>query len=388
MTTKLPTGVRRIDDDHWEIRVRMRCPQTNQALNRKRRVRGDLEAAVAARLELIEELRNGEGGRTPQRMTLGAYAPLWIARKKLRGAKHSSLVTRTCVLETHVLPKWGDWYVDAIRRRDVEDWLAECATLTSSRGKAFAPRTINNWLRTLQLLVASAYRELELGTSPLRRIDPLPVPRRRRDNPNSLTGQQLQRFLAQLREDRPDYWAMAFLGFTTGLRWGEITALRWEDVDEQQQLLHVNQAQWRGAVGGPKTESSYRSLALVPEQLEVLREHRRRLVAEQHPGLDTGLVFPGHPGRGNGHLHPDTILRIFQRVGKAIDLPFKVTTHAMRRTFNNLLRQQGVGQVVLHSLTGHSSDAMTELYSTVETTEQAKAVGSVVRLAVAQRVAR
>lgn len=129
----------------------------------------------------------------------------------------------------------------------------------------------------------------------------------------------------------------------------------------------------------PKTESSIRVIALVPEQLRALRAHRRRLVAQQHPGLASDLVFPAR--RGGQRKNPEVTSRAFERAAARIGLPFSVTSHAMRRTFNNLLRRAGIGKIVLHSLTGHSSDAMTEVYSTVGTSEQAQAVGRVVEIA-------
>lgn len=62
-------------------------------------------------------------------------------------------------------------------------------------------------------------------------------------------------------------------------------------------------------------------------------------------------------------------------------IPYKPTTKVMRRTFNNLLRQAAVDRLVLRSLTGHSSEAMTATYSTVEDAERQAAVAKVVRLA-------
>jgi len=50
----------------------------------------------------------------------------------------------------------------------------------------------------------------------------------------------------------------------------------------------------------------------------------------------------------------------------------------MRRTFNNLLRQAAVDGQVLRSLTGHSSEEMTGLYSTVEQEERSQAVSKIV----------
>jgi len=304
--------------------------------------------------------------------TLAKCAATWLARKRTRGGKQSTLTTATSVLDRHILPEWGPKPVTAIRRRDVEAWLERAA------GTRYSPRTVNGWLHLLQAVVASAYRDLELGTSPIEKIEPLRVPRRAREDPNSLTPEQMQRFLGEAQGRFPQHHTMLFLGFTTGLRFCELTALRWEDIDEQQGALHVCRAQWAGHVGEPKTESSYRTIALVQEQLEALRSHRRQMVQDQHPGVSGGYVFPGPAG---GFLSSSGLGYVFRSLTTAAEIPFSVTPHGMRRTFNNLLRQNGIGSVVLHSLTGHSSDAMTERYSVVAAGEQARAVGEIVRAA-------
>jgi len=364
------TGITRIGEDHWELRARARCPDTGRKLSAKRRVRCTEAQAVLAREELVAQLFEGRGKR--QRVTFGAFASTWLERKMKRGGKASGIATRDANLRNHLLPRFGDWYVDAIRRKDVEAWLTDCAA-----GK-HAARTVNNWLQLLQNVVASAYRDMEMGPSPLERIEPLAVQRRKRDDPNSLTSEQLRSFLGAVDALAGHRYAMVFLGFTTGLRFGELTALRWEDLDEKGAALHVSRAQWRGKVGAPKTESSYRTITLVQEQLDALRDHRRAMVATQHTGIASGYVFPSTTG---GFLSASGLNKLFARAAEEAGLPFRVTSHAMRRTFNNLLRQAGVGSVVLHSLTGHSSNAMTELYSTVGNEEKAGAVAVVVGIA-------
>ena len=390
-----PRGIVEVGPEHWEIRVRVKSQRTGEVINRKVRFHGSLDEAVAERLRLVDEAREAGTTEAHAQLTLGGYAPSWLERRRVRGNRAWTVSSKAAMLEQHILPRFGACPLRNLLPTDVEDWLDDCTqavwlthTEQQRRGRGerpdpagerrYAAATINLWLRTLKHLVASAYREFGWGASPVAGVEPLPERRRGEDDPCSLSAELLGRFLARYRQRYPQSWAMAFLGFTTGLRWSELSALRWSDIDEAQGLLHIRRGQVRGVTGETKTEGSRRTLALCPEQLDCLREHRRQLVEAQAPGLAAGLVFPSGAGRYAYHSCMDKRLR---RIASDLELPFRVSTKVFRRSFNNLLRQAGVDRQVLRSLTGHSSEEMTGRYSTVEGSEKAAAVGRVVLLA-------
>lgn len=71
----------------------------------------------------------------------------------------------------------------------------------------------------------------------------------------------------------PHWQPLVVAMFSTGLRWGEITALQVRDLDLDDAQLSVRRAWKRGNVlGPPKTRKSRRTIALAPETVEVLRE--------------------------------------------------------------------------------------------------------------------
>jgi integrase len=107
---------------------------------------------------------------------------------------------------------------------------------------------------------------------------------------------------------------------------------------------------------------------------EVLRAHRRALVASQAPGLEAGWVFPNNVGRlVNGPELQKPLRRALKKA--MITRPF--TPHGFRHTFNNLLRQLAASDVV-RAITGHSTERMTLHYSHVELHEKSAAVASLV----------
>lgn len=381
---KLPPGVRQVGPDHWEIRAQVKNERTGLVVRPKRRVRGTLKDAVAERKAMIIEAREKGGKSDTEREILGVYSDTWIERGKARGQRANTTRVHVQILVDHILPRFGGWYVMGIRRRDVEDWLVDATKLVSARTKkAYSPVTINSWLHTLKCCVSAFYADHELGASPIASVASLPVPDREDEDPNSLDEQQLALVLERFRGRYPQHWAMAFVGFTTGMRWSELSALEWQDVDEAAGVIRVRRSQVLGRVGPPKTRKSRRNIALVAEQVQVLRDHRRCQVEQQHPGLERGLIFPSSTG---AHCMWQHLGRPLKKVAKELGIAFRVSTKCLRRSFNNLLRKQGVDRQVLRSLTGHTSESMTGLYSTVGAGEKAAAVGIVVRLAGGQVV--
>lgn len=107
----------------------------------------------------------------------------------------------------------------------------------------------------------------------------------------------------------------------------------------------------------------------------MLATHRRSLVEEQHPGLAEGWVFP-RPSGGvfyTGDLNPP-----IQAALKAAGITKPFTAHGLRRSFNNLARQETADAILIRSITGHTTAEMTEHYSHVGIDEKRSLINAVV----------
>ena len=161
----------------------------------------------------------------------------------------------------------------------------------------------------------------------------------------------------------------------TGLRFGEATALKWDDLDADAGIIRVRRAQWHGVVSTTKTGTS-RTVPLVGALADILQKHRAGLLARQVKGLGDGWVFPDP----RGDLQRSSFLRFpLQRALKGCGITKRVSVHGLRRTFNNLARQVA-GDIVTRSITGHVTVAMTEHYSHVDAREKLAAASKVLLL--------
>jgi integrase len=92
----------------------------------------------------------------------------------------------------------------------------------------------------------------------------------------------------------------------TGVRWGETTALTWAEIEdsEHSHVLRIRRSQVRAVIRNT-TKTGKRRLVPFPAELaSLLSEHRRTLLATQHPGLLEGWGFPNGLGkpRASGSL--------------------------------------------------------------------------------------
>ncbi|MBX7197370.1 MAG: site-specific integrase [Sandaracinaceae bacterium] len=335
-------------------------------------------ASDAARLRT--ELR-AEAHAAPaqaERPRLASFARSWLEARTTE-VKASTAEFYALMLDLHIIPHFGEHYLDSITETDIARWRDAMSGAPASR---------NGRLRALRTLLEAAVPRF-LSYNPASRVRPARAVRIDR-SPNRLTANELRDVLEHLRaqherslaaleracEERPGprdrvpmAYPMVLALVSTGARWGEMSALRFGDIDEAAGVIHIRRAHWKGIVDTTKT-GTVRTVPLTPELSRVLREHRRLLVATQHPGLSSGLVFPSATGE---HRRPKSIDKPFAAALAKAGIERRQTIHGLRRTFNDLLRQVASGEVV-RSMTGHSTVEMTEHYSHVGAAEKAGAV--------------
>ncbi len=197
------------------------------------------------------------------------------------------------------------------------------------------------------------------------------------------SADELRAFLEHVRDDR--HYALYHLTATTGLRRGEVAGLTWRSLDLDAGRLSVNQTlisvDYRVLTSTPKARSGRRSVALDPETVRVLREHRKVQLEER---LALGgyeqvhdLVFCELDGQP---LHPANLSQRFRRLVRSTDLrPLRF--HDLRHTHATLALQAGVHPKVVSERLGHVDIGITlNLYSHVIPAMEEEAAATVAAL--------
>jgi len=358
-------GVIKLPDGRFRIRIKARNPKTGRVKELKRVIAVKTVAdAVKERSELREQY---EAIKAPvRRLRMKEYAESWLASKG-GTLKLSTLDRYATAIDIHVLPSIGDMYVDAVEYVDI-------VSMRDNLAERLAPSTVNSVLRVVRTMFRDAVVELDLPRDPTARVKAQLEMRTDKD-PNCLTGEQMARLLVAIQETYPQHYPVFRTLAETGMRIGEATSLRWEDIVPELGLIKVRRSHWRGYVGTTKTNCT-RTVPLTPGLAKIFVEHRKQLLAEQAPGLANGWVFSSKDGKPKSYTSLQKPLTA--ALAKA-GISERFTFQGFRRTFNNLSRQITTGEVV-RAMMGHMTARMTEHYSHVEIEEKRSVVDQVVQL--------
>jgi integrase len=178
-----------------------------------------------------------------------------------------------------------------------------------------------------------------------------------------LSRDQVRTFLDTIKGERME--ALHVLAVTSGLRQGELLALKWEDVDLEgtnptlEVRRSLSETRSRRSFVTPKSGRG-RHLRLSKRAVSALRVHRKRQLEERvrKVGLweDHGLIFPSEVGTP---MSGRNLYRAFKIRVKRASLPQTLRFHDLRHTCATLLLRQGVNPKFVQELLGHADISLT-----------------------------
>jgi len=330
----------------WRYRVQIRLPDGST-----KRIEGTpnintKEAALRAEKEHI--FREEEAIRNPRVPceTFEKFAPEFL---KTCGAinKPSEVATKEMILRCHLVPAFGSLRLDAIRYAEIQDYAS------GKVDEGLSKKTVNNHLTVLRRLLVVAKKRKMIETVP--EIEWLKVPPQDFDY---LDFGEAQRLIDAADEEwRP----MITVAIKTGLRLGELIALRWrEDVDLVKGQIRVRQSATRGVVTTPKSGK--------PREVDLGDEAIAALKAARH--IRGPLVFCDEGGRMLGKNEVKWPLwRACRKAGLR-----QIGWHALRHTFASHLVMRGASVKAVQELLGHATLDMTMRYSHLSPATRREAV--------------
>jgi integrase len=173
---------------------------------------------------------------------------------------------------------------------------------------------------------------------------------------------------------------LVLLDAGTGLRVGELLALRWQDVDFERLELNVTRSIWHQVVGDCKTEASARPVPLDSYMAEDLLRWRRQ---SAYPS-DDDYVFASETMRGKQPYWPDNLMkRHIRPVAKASGIHKNIGWHTFRHTFGTLLKANGEDVKTVQELLRHANSRITlDVYTQAVGSNKRAAQSKVVRMMV------
>lgn len=344
----------------------------------------------AAERELGQLMKPAQDGAhvEPSRQTVRMFLEDWIAT--LPGTVAPTTERWYALLvRSYVMPHIGAVPLRAVDAGTLHGLYAALRSAGSRKtdadgnAKPLSERTVRAVHVALHRAFDQGVKWRRLAANP---ADDVTAPRQRSTTEwQGWNADELRRFLARVANDR--LYGLWYLAAMTGLRRGELCALRWEDFDLETGTMAVRRAMVltveHKLVEGPPKSGRGRAVALDPTTVVELRAHRKRQLEERlawgQAWTDSGAAFTREDG---SQLHPDFLSNVFDRLVGATGLP-RVTIHGLRHTHATLALKAGIHPKVVQERLGHASIRITlDLYSHVSPGMQEEAAAKVAALVV------
>ncbi|MEK6272462.1 MAG: site-specific integrase [Actinomycetota bacterium] len=273
-----------------------------------------------------------------------------IAHLEALGRKPATTEAYDSLLRVHLAPFFAGRSLDAISPDDLEAFIRAKA----AEGKS--AKTTRNALGFLHSIYEFGQRKGWAKGNPCKLID-----KPRDDGEADIRFLDTEELDAVVRVETGDELAptLALVYRTavmTGLRQGELIALRWQDVDWPAGRIRVRRSYVRGEFSSPKSRRGSRSVPLADELAGELERHYQASAWQ----ADADLVFP-HPRLG-GPLDRSKVRKRFKAAVKSAGVR-EVRFHDLRHTFGTRMAGAGVPMRTLQEWMGHRDFKTTLIYA-------------------------
>jgi integrase len=295
-----------------------------------------------------------------ENVAVGEYLDSWL-NGSVRGSVRQSTVDRyEIAVRVHIKPALGRLKLKKLTPAHLAGFYQD------RLAAGFAPASVNKLHVTLHKALDQAVRWRMVPRNVAEAVSaPRPAPPEMR----TLSAQETRRMLEAARGDRLE--ALYVLAVHTGMRQGELLALKWQDVDLENAKVSVRRtitvSKGRILLGESKTKKSRRTISLSDAAVRTLRHHLACQMEEigrlGDLYKDGGLVFTS----GVGTIINPTNLRkrSFAALLQRANLP-KIRFHDLRHTCATLLLSRNVHPKYVQELLGHANIAITlDTYSHV-----------------------
>ena len=264
--------------------------------------------------------------------------------------KKSSVVKYTNLLTIYLFPHFADSAIESITQEEISKFCNELLLSGGQKGNGLSPKTVNSIMSVLKNIFEYAGRCEKLTVIEISKF-------------SIKQSQKQMRILSLIEQQKLSEYlcenlSLINLGILiclyTGIRIGEICALKWEDIFFNEQCLYVHKTMQRiqnqehekpkttVIVSTPKSECSIRKIPLPDEIFQLI-------ISVKHPGNTyflTGLPY--------AYVEPRTLQNHFKAVIKGCDIK-DANFHALRHTFATRCVELGFDVKSLSEILGHAS---------------------------------
>ena len=310
-------------------RQRHRMPSPENSFTGAKVYEGIIRSKLARGEEITEKIE-----KDTKAPIFSEFALKWHKTYVVNNNKESEQASKRYALNRHLIPFFGKLPLDKITVLQIEEFKAK------KLSEKLNPKTINNLLTILSKCLKTAQEWECINKVPKMRL--LKVPPQKFD---FLSNEELSSLLFASNGIIKE---MILMDSMTGLRFGELAILDWDDIDLKNKKIIVRRSITRGLIGSTKS-NKIRYVPLASQLFHLLNKR----------SIKIGLVFPNI---GNIPYTPAVALKGLHDACKLAGLR-RIGWHALRHTFASHLVQSGISILIVKELLGHSDVKTTMRYS-------------------------
>ena len=308
----------------------------------------------------IEELRDNRFINKSDNPTVEQWCHEWLWSYKRNSVKQKTFDQYETILRTHIIPDIGD-----IRLADLKTMHIQ-RIINKMHDSGLSHRTIE----VMKIVIHAALKQAQRNKLVSENVcENVVLPRKQPKHIRVLNEDEQTKLIAALKDN---YIGRGLLfALYTGMRRGEVLALKWSDYDKNEKTISITKALSRVrtynkdgnktmlTVTTPKTDTSIRTVPLIDKAVELLAEHKRKqerymeLVGDYY--TDNDLIFSSSRG---DYLDPGNFNRKLNKTVKKIGIA-QISPHALRHSFATRGLEAEVSLKAMQELLGHSSITVT-----------------------------
>ena len=259
--------------------------------------------------------------------------------------KESSAYNYSVIIYNHLLPRFGDYKLKKIKHIDIQNYIFELSD------KGLSNKTIIIIIIILTNSLKYAINEKYIKEFNFSFLYPKS---NKITNIEIFSDDEKNNFINYLINNIDKYYCIGILvGMMTGIRIGELCALKWKDIDLRNGILHINKTLQRIykkdddsnyskiIITIPKTQSSIRNIPISKELLKILNSNKR----------DSEMYVLTGDYR---YMEPRLIRKHYDLILKKLNIRH-LKFHSLRHTFASNAIQLGVDYKTVSELLGHSN---------------------------------
>ncbi len=318
-------------------------------------------AAYKYGIELENKIKRG-GSVEYESFTFDEFAELYFKNHATTLKEYTAKQYKD-IYEKRLKPYFGNMRIKNISPLDIRRWLTDMERSEhTSNTEKLTDNSKGVYFRTLKAMLGVAVKWEIIDDNPCRKVT---MPKSKENKVKALQSHELDKLLSKIDSfEEPRAVLLIYLFTLSGIREGEAAGLKWQDIDFDNNIMHIEREAMYIPKEGlritpPKSATSTRDIVIPNALCEKLKAYKviqdKDIADRESLYHDEGYIitqFNGAP------VHAKTIRNWIKKACAFCDVPY-VTVHGLRHTYASILIAKGIDPRTTAAQLGHSSPSIT-----------------------------